>query len=53
VEIRDDDLPEWPPAVTDKKCHFTLRILAESSKSLPRKVMVVGYLAETKGVVGC
>jgi hypothetical protein len=43
---------------TDKKCRWSyslvLQVVAFSAPAgLPRKVMVVGYFAESKGVVGC
>ncbi len=38
----------------DKKCQTLCGFLtAYSHRPLPRKVMVVCYLAESKGVVGC
>jgi hypothetical protein len=38
----------------DKKCHSICDFLAGwPAKGMPRKVMDVGYFAQTKGVVGC
>jgi hypothetical protein len=37
---------------TDKKCQSVYGFLAGCRGGVPRKVMVVSYFAETKGVVG-
>jgi hypothetical protein len=39
---------------TDTKCQSKLHVVAPvRSEGLPQKAMVVGYFAETKGLVGC